>query len=420
MAAPSFHSIGTQLQGTVSTASFAKPGTLSDGDVVLVLAFVDGAVTVSSAPSGFTQAGGSPVAVPPGAGAHSQIAYWKRVATAAGEPSTYDFVLSGSTYVNGCAVAYSGCVASGTPLDVTSSAHFDTNTTTTPAVSVTTTGADRLLVFEGSNWGGGAWTPPTGMTERVDTGDRVHTIADLAQAVAGSSGSLSATNAGSAPSTGWLGALLPVASGTTQNATATLTVTDALASAATVTRPATAASSTTATLTAAGAATRPAAAALAVTDTLAAAANATRPATAALNATGALTSTASATRPADAALTTTDTLAAAAAATRPADAGLSITATLTASATVTSPGASAVLTATATITAAVAVTRGASAALTLSASLSATASVPDTAPDIDIITGQPRPGWITGEPEMGWRWGSDDPLGSWLVGFPTR
>jgi hypothetical protein len=336
MAAPTFHSIGTQLQGTVSTASLAKPGTMSDGDVVLALVFINSTTTVSSAPSGFTQASGSPIAVASGGGAHSMVAYWKRVTTASGEPSTYDFVLSGSQYVNGCAAAYSGCVASGTPLDVTNSAHFDTNATATPNVAVTTSTANTLLVFQGGNWSGGAWTPPTSFTERVDTGDRVHTIDDLAQAAAGSSGNVSATNASSAPCTAWLGALLPVASGTTQNAAATISITDTVTSAATMTKPADTAVTVTDTVASAAAVTRPADAAVAITNTVASAGAATRPADAVLLTTDVITTASTVTRPADAtSLAVTSTVATAAAVALGGATSVSVTTAIASAATVT-------------------------------------------------------------------------------------
>jgi hypothetical protein len=80
-----------------------------------------------------------------------------------------------------------------------------------PAVTVTTTGSDRLLVWSATNWSGGAWTPPTSFTERRDSGDEVMTSADLAQAGAGSSGSITGTCVGNDRRTAFLGALLPVA-----------------------------------------------------------------------------------------------------------------------------------------------------------------------------------------------------------------
>lgn len=214
MAAPAFRSISAQVQGNGATLVLDKPTGLADGDVLVMTAFVDGANTVTAAPSGFAQTGGSPVNVATGiGGAHSSVAYWKRVSSAAGEPANYTWTLASNAYRNGVLAAYSSCVASGDPWDATTSAHTDSNSAAAPDVAVTTLGPDRLLVYSATNWGGGSWTPPTSFAERVDGGDGVHTTDDLAKATAGASGNVHATSSGAAPTSSWLGALIGTTSG---------------------------------------------------------------------------------------------------------------------------------------------------------------------------------------------------------------
>lgn len=204
------------METSSASPAWAVPASVAAGDVIVIPIFVDTAATITGLPSGFAEAANSPISRPSGGGTHSLHVVWKRATGA--DSGTYSFTLSGSAFVAGAAERYTGCVASGDPWDVTTSADGGaTNSTTTPAVSVTTTGADRMLVFAGTNWGGGAWTPPAGFTERIDSGSEVNTADDQSQAVAGSSGSVTATCAGSNKTLAWLGALI----GTTGGAAAT-------------------------------------------------------------------------------------------------------------------------------------------------------------------------------------------------------
>jgi hypothetical protein len=205
MAAPAHGSTGTHIAGSSGTASFDVPASVAANDIIVIPIFIDNAsVTISVMATGFEHAENSPVTC----ANHSLAVVWKRASGA--DAGTYDFTLSASTYRAGAAIRYTGADTSGSPWDTPSDSAFeDTNDTTTPAVDVTTAGANRLLIFAGTLWAGGAWTPPTGFTERIDTGDRVHTLADKEQAVAGASGSVQATNASSDKRCAWLGALAP-------------------------------------------------------------------------------------------------------------------------------------------------------------------------------------------------------------------
>lgn len=208
MAAPTFGSVGTYLQGSVATASVAVPAGVVADDFVAVVLFINGATSLVTPAPGFVDAPSSPVVNTSG-NAHRLHVLWKR---ATGPDSgTYDFVLSGTDFVSAGAIRYPGVTPSGSPWDATTSANsVDATSNQTPAVSVTTTGPDRMLLFAGSNWSGGGWTPPTGFNERIDNGFAVVTADDLAQAVAGSTGTVQATSAGNNRTVAWLGALLPV------------------------------------------------------------------------------------------------------------------------------------------------------------------------------------------------------------------
>lgn len=213
MAAPAFGTAGTHIASSSASASFAVPASVAADDIIIIPIFIDGStVTISAMASGFGHATGSPITNTSGAG-HTLAVVWKRATGA--DTGTYDFTLSGSTYRAGKALRYTGAITSGDPFDATNTAQeTGIGTNVTPAVSVTTTGADRLLVWAATNWSGGGFTPPTDFTERMDDGDRVHTAADKAQAAAGSSGSITGTAAANDRMNAWLGALKPAGAAT--------------------------------------------------------------------------------------------------------------------------------------------------------------------------------------------------------------
>jgi hypothetical protein len=189
--------------------STAVPASVASGDIIVAAFFIDGSTVTITGPAGFAHAPNSPRTVNAGGGGnHSVNVLWKRASAA--DSGTYAFTLSAGGYAEGQAHRFTSCIASGNPWDGNTSSTGDggaTNSTTTPAVSFTTTGPDELFFFAGTNWSGGAWTPPTGFTEITDN------AADLTadykvQASAGSSGTVQATCAGSDKVGAWLGALI--------------------------------------------------------------------------------------------------------------------------------------------------------------------------------------------------------------------
>lgn len=221
MAAPAHASTGAYTEDASAAPSFAVPSGVSSGDVLVIAIFVDGTATITGLPTGFAEAENSPVALDVGGGSHSLHVAWKRATGA--DTGTYDITLSGSTFCAGAALRYTGCAESGDPWDAgADDAQDAASASVTPAVAITTAGADRLLVFAATIWSGGSWTQPSGYAERVDNGFGHLNVADLAQAVAGSSGSVTATSSGSDKRCAWLGALRPVAAAETHDSTAGL------------------------------------------------------------------------------------------------------------------------------------------------------------------------------------------------------
>lgn len=208
MAAPAFGSSGALLTGSGSSASFAAPAGVAAGDAIVIVFFLDSSATVTVYPSGFAEAENSPVSLPAGGGQHSLhiVGKW----ASGSDAGTYDFAFSAGAYREGAAHRFTGGAGSGALFDSpTGFAVAATSGTVTPPVGTSTLGADRLLLFAGTDWSGGSWTPPAGFTERMDGGVGLVTLDELAQAVSGSSGSVSATSTGNDKRAAWIGGLRP-------------------------------------------------------------------------------------------------------------------------------------------------------------------------------------------------------------------
>lgn len=212
MVAPVYAAAGTVLTGVSSTsANVAVPAGVVSGSVILVLMYVETTQTVTP-PAGFTEAGNSP-AVVTGAGAHDLHVYWKRATGA--DSGTYNFTISPTAWRSAVAVRFTGVISYGNPLDATNSAINTGTDSVSPAVSLTTKGPDRTLVWIGSCFvGGGNWPVVTGFAEQIEPGgNEAWAIDTKTQAAAGSTGSLSVTySVGGGSASAWLGALLPVPS----------------------------------------------------------------------------------------------------------------------------------------------------------------------------------------------------------------
>lgn len=208
---------GTPLAGTSDTsAAIAVPAGVTAGQTILVDLYLEASRTVTP-PAGFTEIG---TAAATSATWHHR--FWKRATGS--DAGTYTFTWAGAAYRRGCAVRYPGCVASGTPFDTGAGAPVNaarsTAGTVTPAVSLTTQGADRLVVWSGTSFTSGTWTQPAGFTERYDSNEI--TGAEKAQPGAGATGSITGTSSASDNQTAWLLALIPATTGVSGTAAAPL------------------------------------------------------------------------------------------------------------------------------------------------------------------------------------------------------
>ncbi len=208
MVAPGPGVAGTPLAGASGTsAPIAAPAGVTSGQIILVDLYLEASRTVTPPDGTWTEVGTRAATTTTW---HHR--FWKRAS--ASDSGTYDFTWTGSTYRRGAAVRYPGCVASGTPYDTGAgapvSAARSSAGTVTPAVSLTTQGIDRLLVWSGTSFSAGTWSPPTAggtWTERYDSNEV--TGAEKAQAAAGATGSVTGTSSASDNQTAWLLALIP-------------------------------------------------------------------------------------------------------------------------------------------------------------------------------------------------------------------
>lgn len=208
MAAPTFGASGTAFSGSGAGVDIAAPGGVVAGSIVVADWFLDGATNQNVvAPAGWFAAENSPVQ----AANHWKYVFWHRASGA--ESGPYSFTWDASVFREGQAHRYDGCVASGTPFDTGAASAVDnTSGSTSPAVSVTTAGADRCLVHSVTCWAGGTWTPNASpaFTKREQPSVGVSSLSDATQAAAGSSGSITAATTTSDKRTAWLGALKPL------------------------------------------------------------------------------------------------------------------------------------------------------------------------------------------------------------------
>lgn len=213
MAAPVVQGVGSYItEGNGASAAVPVPSGVAANDIIWVSMHKESTATVTP-PSGFTLYGGAPVALAtPG---FWNYLYWKRATGA--DSGTYSFTWTGSVWRTAFAVRVSGCVTTGDPTDVATNATNSSASTTTQAVSLTTTGADRLLIWLCDLWDVSAYTSPTGYTRPTITGwpsSRLLDIGYATQAVAGATGSVSGTLGTARQNIARLVALIPAASTT--------------------------------------------------------------------------------------------------------------------------------------------------------------------------------------------------------------
>lgn len=210
MTAPVFSALGATLVGASGTTfNFPVPAGVAADEVVVILMYTEMNTSATITwPAGFTQLAMADNTT----SGHRLYCAWKRASGADSGNYTVTFSIS-TNFTGGVAMRISGCVTSGDPFSIPSPAAGVTtsNQTAAPALSVTTTFADTLLLYFDSSFSqGSSWTPPTGMTEQRDGDSGLWSVNSLAKSTPGSTGSLSATYGTSAS----LSSILVVANST--------------------------------------------------------------------------------------------------------------------------------------------------------------------------------------------------------------
>ena len=204
-----FGNAGTGLvYGSRTNSAVPVPSGVAANDIVLIHLYQDDSTVTLTPPSGFTEVTFSPTPATTSP-TQSQHVYWKRATGA--DSGSYTFTHATSN-TQAEATRWTGCITTGTPLEVLGSAQRASSGATTPAVSGTTTNANEMLVFTGSIYTSPTWTPPTGFTEAIDFESL--TVDYKAQASAGATGSITATASASNAQTATLIALLPAGGST--------------------------------------------------------------------------------------------------------------------------------------------------------------------------------------------------------------
>lgn len=210
-ATPTVASVGTYLpyaSGQTSSAIPVPAGVTNLAtDLIVVLLFLNNnANPAITTPLDFVEAPSSPVVNNTASNQFVLKVFWRRPTAA--DTGTYNFTWSGATGACGFAMRISGAVATGNPFDVSNSVASTVATNaTTPAVAVTTTGANELLLYFAANYGGLDTALMSGFAEHLDAEGVV--AQSKAQAVAGASGSLVANYTSASGSSAWVGAIKP-------------------------------------------------------------------------------------------------------------------------------------------------------------------------------------------------------------------
>ncbi|HEU0188729.1 MAG TPA: DUF6701 domain-containing protein [Gallionella sp.] len=197
---------GSRLSIQVPTGTVA-------GDVMIAAIATTPSTVPITAPAGWTLI----QAITQATATSNRVSTYYRVATAA-EPASYTWTLSAAhTGAAGGIVSYSG-VDTTTPVDVSAGAATP-SALTHAAPTITTTVANDMLVTVHEYASARSWTPPVGMTERVDIASRAASNAgitlemnELLLGAAGATGAKTATASASADTGGTVSiALRPTA-----------------------------------------------------------------------------------------------------------------------------------------------------------------------------------------------------------------
>lgn len=184
---PFFRGFGAPGSTVDTQVSVVVPSGVQAGDTVIAAIAVASSTVTVTTPSGWT-------ALPLVTSGGFRVATFRRVATSS-EGSFYTFHASATVGLVALAVAYAG-VDTSAPVDVQGSATATSTTATAP--SVTTSGAERMVVTVTAGLASTTVSTPAGATTRTDvtgagTGVPSIRLADFLQAAAGATGNKTST-----------------------------------------------------------------------------------------------------------------------------------------------------------------------------------------------------------------------------------
>jgi len=215
LSAPTYQALGTSAGGTGTTSPAWPTHAVGDVAILLVATFKTGsdpgAATLSDA-QGFSTSIVSDATSGGFGDGYRITAFWCRATTTSMAAPT---VADAHDSINSIIITFRGCVASGSPIDVSAAA---TNAGANTSVSIpgSTTGGDQYLIVAAAGYSGtstaSSWANAdlVSITERIDDDNNEHiTCAVGAKAAAGAFGATTATLSSSERWTGIMLALKP-------------------------------------------------------------------------------------------------------------------------------------------------------------------------------------------------------------------
>jgi len=186
MATPGFAQVTTVDGYDTTGLAINKHATAVTGQGLLVFLAKESDDPVDP-PAGWTELGSGAV-TDPDPDDDTPLAlhcFWKRVG---GSDDLYSFTWQEPCYARILLARFTGVASSGSFIDVYDADDNSTLDDETPAVSVTTTGSNRLIVWCATNYWGGSWTMPSNYTSRF--AQETMALGTRAQSSAGSTGNV--------------------------------------------------------------------------------------------------------------------------------------------------------------------------------------------------------------------------------------
>lgn len=220
-----FLSAGAGVTGTGTSAAVPVPSGIAANVIVTVAVYVENAtdataVFTSGAAAGFalvplTAGGTADTGITNGALRGRLLNFWKRASAA--DTGTYSFTWTTSSPYEAVAVAHTGInrwMSNPWEQTIQGIAGSSTATTTTPSITTGIYTTDLVGFCTSHATNAGAWTPPSGMTERYDNSGSgtAHLTADSQDAAAAGVQAKTFTGTGNTGNTyyrSFLGSLIP-------------------------------------------------------------------------------------------------------------------------------------------------------------------------------------------------------------------